>query len=59
MKLTSSLNACRAKLAEPPASGNITVPSTYVAAVQTKISPEMMKASGVSPRAKAATTPSA
>ncbi len=59
MKLTSSLNAWRAKLAEPPASGNITVPSTYVAAVQTKIRPEITKARGVSPSAKAATTPSA
>jgi hypothetical protein len=59
MKLTSSLKACRAKLADPPASGYITVASTYVAAVHMKMSPAIMNVIGVSPRANAATTPSA
>jgi hypothetical protein len=56
---TSSLKAWRAKLDDPPASGYITVASAYVAAVQTKIRPEMRKTTGVRPRANAATTPSA
>jgi hypothetical protein len=59
MKLTSSLKAWRAKLEEPPASGNITVASAYVAAVAAKIRPEMTKATGVRPSANAAVTPSA
>jgi len=53
------LNACRAKLDEPPASGKRTVPSAYEAAVAAKISPEMTKTSGVSPSATPATRPSA
>ena len=59
MKETSSLNACRAKLEEPPASGKRTVPSLYVAAVQAKMTPATMKTSGVSPSAKTAVRPSA
>jgi hypothetical protein len=51
MKLTVSLNAWRAKLEEPPASGKRTVPSAYVAAVAAKKRPAMTKTTGVSPRA--------
>jgi hypothetical protein len=56
---TSSSNAWRAKLEEPPASGKRTVPSVYVSEVATKITPATMKTTGVRPRAKAAVTPSA
>ena len=59
MKLTTSLKAWRAKLADPPASGYITVASMYVAAVKAKISPAIRKVTGVRPSAKLATTPSA
>jgi hypothetical protein len=55
----NSLNARRAKLEEPPASGYIAVASAYVAAVQKKKNPVMMKTSGVRPSANAATRPSA
>jgi hypothetical protein len=58
-KLTSSLKAWRAKLEEPPASGYNTVASAYEAAVNMKIRPAITKATGVSPSAKAAVTPSA
>ena len=51
MKERRSSKACRAKLADPPASGNRTVPSLYVAAVHAKISPATMKTSGVNPSA--------
>ncbi len=47
----NSLNARRAKEDEPPASGNIAVASAYVAAVQKKKNPVMMKTIGVSPSA--------
>ena len=47
----NSLNARRAKDDEPPASGNIAVASAYVAAVQKKKNPVMMKTIGVSPSA--------
>ncbi len=56
---TVSSNAWRAKLDEPPASGYRTVPSVYVSAVNTKITPAITKTSGVSPSANAAVTPSA
>ena len=56
---TNSLKAWRAKLDEPPASGNIAVASAYVAAVQKKKIPVMTKTSGVSPSARPATSPSA
>jgi len=49
VKERRSSKACRAKLADPPASGNRTVPSLYVAAVHAKISPATMKTSGVNP----------
>ncbi len=55
----NSLKARRAKLDEPPASGYIVVASAYVAAVQKKKNPVMMKTSGVSPSANEATRPSA
>ena len=55
----NSLNARRAKLDEPPASGYIVVASAYVAAVQKKKNPVMMKTTGVSPSAYEATRPSA
>jgi hypothetical protein len=41
-KLTDSLNARRAKLDDPPASGKLTVASVYVIAVITKMAPAMM-----------------
>jgi hypothetical protein len=53
------LNACRAKLEEPPASGKLTVPSAYVAAVAAKKRPAITKTTGVSPSAKKAVTPRA
>ena len=53
------MKAWRAKLADPPASGYITVPSVYEAAVNMKITPATTKASGVRPSANAAVTPSA
>jgi hypothetical protein len=56
---TNSLNAWRAKLEEPPASGYIAVASAYVAAVQKKKIPVMTKTTGVRPSAKPATRPSA
>jgi hypothetical protein len=56
---TNSLNARRAKLDEPPASGNIAVASAYVAAVQKKKNPVIRKTNGVSPSARPATRPSA
>ena len=55
----NSLNAWRAKIEEPPASGNIAVASAYVEAVRKKMKPEMMKTIGVSPSASDATRPSA
>ena len=48
---TNSLNALRAKLDEPPASGNIAVASAYVAAVQKKNTPVIRKTTGVRPSA--------
>ena len=51
VKLTSSSNACREKLAEPPASGKRAVPSAYVAAVAAKTTPASTKTSGVRPSA--------
>jgi hypothetical protein len=53
------LKAWRAKLEEPPASGNRTVPSAYVSVVAAKITPAIRKTSGVSPSANAAVTPRA
>ena len=47
----NSLKARRAKLDEPPASGNIAVASAYEAAVQKKKKPVMMKTTGVRPSA--------
>jgi hypothetical protein len=58
-KETTSLKAWRAKLEEPPASGKLTVPSAYVAAVAAKKRPAMTKTRGVSPSAKKAVTPRA
>jgi hypothetical protein len=55
----NSLNARRAKLDEPPASGYIAVASAYVAAVHRKITPVIRKTIGVSPSASDATRPSA
>ncbi len=51
VKLTSSSNAWREKLADPPASGKRAVPSAYVAAVAAKTIPATTKTRGVSPSA--------
>jgi hypothetical protein len=59
---TNDQNSLKARLAkedEPPASGYIVVASVYVAAVQTKMRPAIKKTTGVMPRAKIATRPSA
>ena len=48
---TNSLKALRAKLDEPPASGNMAVASAYVAAVQKKNTPVIRKTTGVRPSA--------
>jgi hypothetical protein len=53
------LNAWRAKDDEPPASGNVVVPSAYEIAVIAKMKPATANTSGVSPNACAATTPRA
>jgi hypothetical protein len=58
-KLTNSLKVWRAKLDEPPASGNIVVASAYEKAVITNSRPVSMKTSGVRPSAYRATTPRA
>ena len=55
----NSLNARRAKLEEPPASGYIDVASAYVAAVMKKNTPVITKTTGVRPSAYEATRPSA
>ena len=59
MKPVKSLKPWRAKLAEPPDSGNIAVPSAYDRAVNTKMMPAKPRATGVAPAAARATTPRA
>ena len=58
-KLASSLIACRASAADPPASGNIDTPSAEATATVATIRPATRSATGVSPSPWIATTPTA